>query len=316
VQPGEIETIGITGLGAIRLNQQSFGFAEQFFAKPELPAGSLQGWQMVAGPLAQIRQQMADRSGLDSAAGLLERLLQRFGQGFVDLPAGPVAQESQVVELGLAEGCALQQRLAVAQQRDPALSCGCFAITATALETQPPDLWEGQGNQGTLAPLEQSLVTVQPQPEGGPLGMVLTVADQGAKFVEAERCRGLLVKQHPGGAKLAPGRKGGSQPCGVKAPGAVQQTESRIGVSIGRTGQPVKPPQGETEDPAAGADMNIGPAAANPLQNSQLRVPTIDQADQIAGPGEPLSGSAAVRRGGQISLRDSQRAAERRCEHV
>jgi hypothetical protein len=97
----------------------------------------------------------------------------------------------------------------MAEGVEPAALTLALQRGAAALPAQMAEFGWCQGNHRALAPTEQGLGTLEPQPAGGALGRAVALADQGGKLAKIQsRGSGIgpLLQQLPGGGDLAPGR--------------------------------------------------------------------------------------------------------------
>ena len=160
-----IDTLPIAGEGQVSPGHKLIGLLEQIAGEALLPGGGLQGRQVVALPLAEIDQQVANRAGLEGAVDLPQEALQVVGEGLVRCAAGPAAELVQVVPLLRAEPVNIHG-LPGLQPLQPLVSAQAAQGLAAPLLPQRPKFVGAAGGDPGLAEAKESLIAVQPEPAG------------------------------------------------------------------------------------------------------------------------------------------------------
>lgn len=198
-QAAEIEAIRIARPGLVSAGHQPLRLRQQLFAEALLPDAAAQGRQGMKLPEAQIHQQMADRTSLRRALGLLQAAAQLKGDGRVAGAASHRQQELQLLPLERGQGLRVQG-LARPQQGKPGLAP---LIGEAGLPPLPPQLAQvpqGAGLHLAVAPAEKYLFgLLQLQPAGRPGRWGVGVGDQGHELLEVA---GGFADQQPGGTEI------------------------------------------------------------------------------------------------------------------
>jgi hypothetical protein len=299
VQAGEVAAAIVTGKLRGGQRHQPQGLRLQLRGEARLPGGVFQGGQMVPLPLAQVHQQVPDRRGFHRAMGRLQGPVQVVGQGTAGVAAGPLPQQGQVLALLGIELLRID-RAALAQGLLPLATPLLGQLLAAGVPPQPAHIHQRPGLHLLLAPAEQGLGALQPQPAGGPLDRVAAVADQVDEVPQVEGRR-VVQQQQPGRPQL-PGAGGGLlQRLRAQTPGGLGQPGG-WGLIAGQGGQQIELPDPPLEGLGVEAHPEIEARALLGHDHRQQAAAVVVEADQVTRR-EPTRG------GGQLSLRDSRRAA-------
>ena len=145
---------------------------------------------MVAGPLVQIHQQVADIAGFSAAATGLQHPHQGFGKGFGAFAGGPLAQAFQIGFLGVRKTLG-GQGLARHQAVLPGQSLVFDPLAQVPFAPQLAQVLEAAGLNPSMTQAKQGLVAFEPKPGCGPLGRVAGIAKQVDKIPQIEAWGGL-----------------------------------------------------------------------------------------------------------------------------
>jgi len=132
---------------------------------------------MVAGPLAQIDQQVADIATFGAAAAGLKRPQQGFGKRLGTFAGGPLTQAIQIGLLGGGKTL-VGQGLARHQAALPGQALVFAELTQVTFAPQLAQVLEAAGLNASMAQAKKGLVAFKPKPGCGPLGRVGGIAKE------------------------------------------------------------------------------------------------------------------------------------------